>query len=114
MCIEAFEGSDIIPLLMPLQVAFALAWLQDGFYRFVHWFCALCCIAFAVPKNVVCIGAVNMAWRNLCFSNRRSREVLGYDPSSICSLVSEQETRKQSNAWAVKFYADLQSRKGKP
>merc|ERR1711912_115420 len=96
--IDAFKDTDIKVLLMPLWVAYMLAWLTDRLYRFIYKICSMCGRSFEIPKTVVDVGAVDMAWRNLCFSNTRSREILGYE-ADACKLVSEQETSKQARSW---------------
>lgn len=108
----AFKGTGMICKSMPLPVAFALAWSLHHIYRFMFYAFKFFGKHLEIPGSIVDHNAAGMAWRNHCFSNRRAREVLGYDASKI-SLVSEQESIKQCNLWSIKYYKELLERKAK-
>lgn len=108
---QAFAGSGVKSVMLPLWLAYALALVTDRLYRSIHAACALLGRAYEPPGTAVAIEAVSMAWRNLCFSTERSRKVLGFEPAT-CNLITREETMQQTNAWAKKFYADLSAGKG--
>jgi nucleoside-diphosphate-sugar epimerase len=108
MTLEALKPTPIIPVLLPLRMAYYLAWVIDICVRFQHLLYAL--VGARPPKtseDVLSIRAVNMAYIDIIVSDARARKVLGYKP-----LVSKEDCLREASAWCVDFYRNLP--KGEP
>ena len=56
--------------------------------------------------EVLDIRAVGMAWIDIVVSDKRAREVLGYEP-----LVSREECMREATAWCEATYASYSQKK---
>lgn len=62
--------------------------------------------ARSTPDEVLDIRAVGMAWIDIAVSDKRAREVLGYEP-----IVSKAECMREATEWCETFYAQLSQKK---
>lgn len=103
MAIEAFGHVPAIrPTLIPLRLAYALAWVLDAIDRLLHAAYALFGARRSTPEDVIDIRAVAMAWISIVVSDRRARSVLGYEPT-----VSREQCMREAGEWAAQFYAKI-------
>ena len=106
MALRAFEGTGIKPLLLPLWLAYAMAWLLDLVERVLIWCYAVCGAKRVTPSHVVGIRAVGMAWIDVVVSDRKAREVLGHQPE-----VTREECLREANEWCKECCAKLLAQK---
>eukprot|EP00656_Telonema_subtile_P020483 TRINITY_DN21604_c0_g1_i1.p1 TRINITY_DN21604_c0_g1~~TRINITY_DN21604_c0_g1_i1.p1 ORF type:complete len:356 (+),score=78.95 TRINITY_DN21604_c0_g1_i1:121-1188(+) len=105
MNIKSFEGTGIKVVLLPLWLAFMLAWLQDRLYRLFHLL-GMTWILSTFMSNTIDVNAMNMAWRDICFTGEQARQQLGYDPA-VVPLMSEADTMKDASDFSQSYYAEL-------
>eukprot|EP00405_Crypthecodinium_cohnii_P015673 CAMPEP_0206458964 /NCGR_PEP_ID=MMETSP0324_2-20121206/23891_1 /ASSEMBLY_ACC=CAM_ASM_000836 /TAXON_ID=2866 /ORGANISM="Crypthecodinium cohnii, Strain Seligo" /LENGTH=371 /DNA_ID=CAMNT_0053930419 /DNA_START=24 /DNA_END=1139 /DNA_ORIENTATION=+ len=112
MAVDSLRDTGVKPVLLPLWFAYGMGYVLDRAYRFVHFLWSLFGKELDIPQTIVDIHAVNLAWRNLCFSTKRAREILGYGtPAS--DFFTKEETLKQQHEWAKDYYGELLARSGK-
>ena len=100
--LECFKATPIVPRLLPLRLAYAIAWLLDLFDRLMHALCSCLGLVWHTSTEVLDITAVGMAWIDIIVSDRNAREKLGYKP-----LVSPEECLSEAKEWCVAFYKGL-------
>uniref|UniRef100_A0A7S4HF35 3-beta hydroxysteroid dehydrogenase/isomerase domain-containing protein n=1 Tax=Prymnesium polylepis TaxID=72548 RepID=A0A7S4HF35_9EUKA len=100
--LECFKATPIVPALIPLRLAFVVAWVLDCFDRLMHALCRFAGRRRETPAEVLDVTAVGMAWIDIVVSDRRAREALGYEP-----LVSRAECIAEAKEWCRAFYAGL-------
>jgi len=102
MALETFSGLPIIPVLLPLRLAYIMGWLLDLWERAMHLIASTFGWTRATSDEVLDIRAINMAYIDIIVSDRRAREVLGYVPK-----VSQADCMREAKEWAKGFYASL-------
>lgn len=102
MALEAFKHTRIMPLLIPLPIAYALAWILDCTERLLIRVYTLAGARRATPDEVLDIRAVRMGFIDIVVSDQRARDVLGYQP-----LVSKSECMREAGEWCAAFYETL-------
>jgi nucleoside-diphosphate-sugar epimerase len=102
MALEAFRSTPIRPALIPLPVAYALAWVLSLLERVLIALYAVFGATRVTSEDVIDIKAVGMAWVDIVVSDARIRQVLAYAP-----LVSKAECMREAGAWCADFYAKL-------
>ena len=104
MALDAFSRTPIQPLMLPLQLAYSLAWMLDRCDRLVHWWAGLWGREHTTTSDeVLDIKAVNMAYIDIIVSAERSQQILGYAP-----LVSKDECFEEARKWCEGAYAGLE------
>jgi len=104
MALEAFQPTPIKPILIPLIVAYALAWVFDRLERCLLALCAALGVSRITSDDVIDIRAVGMAWIDIVVSDARAKAVLGYEP-----LVSKAQCMREAGEWCTEFYAKLRA-----
>ena len=102
MALEAFEPTPIKPALLPLPLAYAIAWALDILERLLIWLYALLGYTRVTPEEVLDIKAVGMAYIDIIVSDERAKSVLGFQP-----IVSRAQCMKEAADWCKDFYANL-------
>lgn len=102
MALEAFVPTPIKPAVLPLPLAYAIAWVLDILERVLIWLYALLGWTRVTPEEVIDIRAVGMAYIDIIVSDERARKVLGFQP-----VVSRAECMKEAAEWCKGFYATL-------
>lgn len=102
MALEAFEGTPIKPAIMPLAVAYGLAWLLDRLERLLHLLYAWAGRTRHTADEVLDIKAVGMAYIDIVVSDAAGRRALEYEP-----LVSRAECMREAKEWCKGYYAAL-------
>ena len=105
MALEAFESTPIKPALMPLSVAYLIAWILDRLERCLIWLYALFGRTRVTSDEVLDIQAVGMAYIDIIVSDKRGRQVLGYQP-----VVDRAACMAEAGSWCRQFYAKLTSK----
>ena len=100
MALEAFQGTPIKPLLLPLTFAYFMAWILDRLERWLIWLYALFGATRVTSEEVIDITAVNMAYINIVVSDKRARDVLGYNP-----VLDRATCMQEAARWCESFYA---------
>ena len=106
MALTAFQNTPIKPVILPLLLAYVIAWILDRVDRILHKFAALRGTTHQTSDEVLDIRAVNMAYIDIIVSSGRAKRVLGYTP-----LVSEAECMQDAARWCEKFYASEGTKK---
>lgn len=99
-CFAAVPGVKI--QLLPLRVAFAIAFVVDLLERLLIFLYALVGAVRVTADDVLDIKAVRMAWIDIIVSDKRAREVLGYTP-----IVSKAECMRETAEWCGTFWEGL-------
>lgn len=102
MALEAFEPTPIKPVMLPLPLAYAIAWCLDTVERQLIWLYALFGKKRVTPEEVLDIKAVGMAYIDIIVSCERAKKVLGYQP-----IVSRTQAMQEAADWCKSFYANL-------
>merc|ERR1711879_857440 len=105
LALDALKDTGVTPVVLPLWFAWAMGFVMDRVYRTAFFLFAFFGKNLEIPTTVVDIHAIGLAWRNLCFSTKRSRDVLGYGSTS--EFVAKEETYRQQHLWAKDYYARL-------
>jgi len=113
MNLECFAGTPIKIVLLPLWLAYGIAYVLHCVDVALHALVAL--VARLRPNRgwvrttgdeVLDIRAVGMAWIDIVVSDKRAREVLGYEP-----LVSREECMREATEWCEATYASYGRKK---
>jgi len=104
MALEAFSSTPIKPVIMPLAVAYCIAWVLDRLERMLIALYALLGATRVTSDELIDIKAVNMAYIDVVVTDAAARSVLGYEP-----IVSRAECMKEASEWCADFYAKLTS-----
>ena len=102
MALEAFAPTPIKPAILPLPLAYAIAWCLDAVERQLIWLYALFGCKRVTPEEVLDIKAVGMAYIDIVVSDERAKKVLGYQP-----IVSRAQCMQEAADWCKSFYANL-------
>ena len=100
MALEAFQGTPIKPLLLPLTFAYFMAWILDRLERWLIWLYALFGATRVTSEEVIDITAVGMAYINIIVSDKRAKDVLGYKP-----VLDRAACMQEAARWCQSFYA---------
>ena len=100
--LDAFSSTPIKPILLPLTLAYVLAYLLHVLDTLLHLLAALRGRTRHTPDDVLDIAAVNMAWVDVIVSGAKARRVLGYE-----SLVSREQCEREAKEWSASFWAQL-------
>ena len=99
-------------MLLPLWLAYCLALVQDRIYRVLHLLSRIPIVGvlfswlLGAMSNTIDVNAMNMAWRDICFTGALAKKELGYDPEKV-ALKSEDETLEEAREFAIQRYAEL-------
>lgn len=102
MALDAFQNTRIKPTLLPLPLAYSIAYLLHLLDLLLHAWAGLWGRTHDTSAEVLDIRAVNMAYIDIIVSAERARSVLGYQP-----LVTRADTFKEARVWAEAFYKGL-------
>ena len=92
-------------MLLPLNVAYALACVLHALELLIMALCSLLGRTRQTPEDVLDYKAAGMAWIDIVVADRRARDVLGYAP-----LVSQAECLEEASEWCRSYYAKLQAK----
>lgn len=103
LAVQCFKSSGIVKaVLIPLWLAFAIAWVLDRFERAMHFAYNLVGKTRMTADDLISVEAVSMAWFDIIVSDAKARQRLGYE-----SVVSKADCISESAEWVKTFYAGL-------
>lgn len=102
MNLEAMKGTAIKPLIIPLSLAYLLAWVLDTFERWLIYFYSFLGIKRVTPESAVGMKAMNMAYIDIVVSDEKAKRVLGFKP-----LVDRAKCMQEAATWCEEFYPEL-------
>lgn len=105
--VAAAKGISAVIYMLPMWLAYIVAFVMHACTLLILQVCRGLGIPFEIPQEVVDKNALQMAWRNICFSGKKAERVLGYGPG-MPRFVTQEESLRQTVAWAQEFYASLQ------
>ena len=103
MAVQCFKRGGVVKaVLIPLWIAFGIAWILDRFERFLHF--AYNCVGWkrTTSDDLISVEALSMAWFDIIVSDAKARQRLGYEP-----VVSKEECLSESAEWVNNFYSEL-------
>ena len=103
--IYCVADSPVRLFLVPVWLAITAVWLMDRLERFLHWFYKKFLGRTRVTSiDVVDVEAMKMCWHDVCVSNERAVERLGYGKdNNYPPLFDRKETLKQTREWTHSF-----------
>lgn len=105
---DGLVAAGIKPVMLPLWFAFPMALMMHFTYAFMYRCCQWLGIAFEIPPQIVDIKAMKLAWRNLCFSTKRAREVLDFHIGAP-GMKSWEQTSEEARQWSAETYPKVKA-----